>query len=67
MCKFIQLTNSYNSLPLILNCQHIIGMFEQPDGSVIIEITISDLNENTVQVCENVQEIGELIKNAKCM
>ena len=67
MCRFILLTNSCNGLPLLLNVRHIIGMFEQPDGSVIIEIVTSDLNENTIQVNENVQEIGELIKNAKCL
>ncbi len=59
--KFISLTNAYNNLRLALNADHIVGVFEQPDGTCTIEIRSTDTDENTVSVKETYDEIGAMI------
>ena len=59
--KFISLTNAHNDLRLALNADHIVGVFEQPDGTCTIEFLSTDANENTVSVKETYDEIGAMI------
>lgn len=59
--KFISLTNAHNDLRLALNADHIVGVFEQPDGTCTIEIRSTDTDENTVSVKETYDEIGAMI------
>ena len=59
--KFISLTNAHNDLRLALNADHIVGVFEQPDGTCTIEFLSTDANENTVSVKETYDEIRAMI------
>lgn len=66
MAKFLLLTNAYNGLRVMLNVNHIVGIYEQPnDEDVAIKILSQSDEECVIHVQEKLDHIMELIKDAK--
>ena len=59
--RFVRLTNAHNGLTLILNPSHIVGCFEQPDGTTTVEFRSSCVEENVVSVKESIAHIKKVL------